>query len=32
MVEIVNFTGRVGEIHDKLILLLWQMKKRKSLR
>jgi hypothetical protein len=32
MVEIVDFTGRIGDIHEKLISLLKQMKKRKSLR
>jgi len=32
MVEIVEFTVRVGEIHDRLISLLVLMKKRKSLR
>jgi len=32
MMEIVDFTGRVGENQHKLISLLEQMKKRKSLR
>jgi hypothetical protein len=32
MVEIVNFTGRVGDIHEKLISLLTLMKKRKPSR
>jgi len=32
MVQIVEFAGRVGKIHDQLILLLQRMKKRKSSR
>ena len=32
MMEIVDFTGRVNDIHEKLIALLELMKKRKSLR
>jgi hypothetical protein len=32
MVEIVEFTGRVNEIHEKLISVLQRMSKRKSLR
>ncbi len=32
IVEISDFTGRVGDIHEKLISLLALMKKRKSLR
>jgi len=32
MVEIIEFTGRVNQIHDKLISLLQRMKKRKPSR
>jgi hypothetical protein len=32
ILEIVDFTGRVGDIHSMLILLLQQMKKPKSSR
>jgi hypothetical protein len=32
MVEIIEFTGRVSNVHDALIVLLHQMKKSKSLR